>query len=62
MNDKRQAYKIYIQNISLNGESYPRSYINYEDIKYGGELIITMGSDPSPIFGTSTNMRPASKD
>ena len=36
----------YIQSISLNGKSYVHPYIMHSDIEKGGELIITMGSEP----------------
>jgi len=52
---------IYIQDISLNGENYTKSYIKYKDIQNGGKLVINMGSNPSPIFGTAIDMRPSSK-
>lgn len=52
---------IYIQDISLNGEYYGRSFIKYEDIKNGGKIVINMGSNPSPTFGAAIDMRPSSK-
>ena len=48
---------IYIQSVRLNGKSYTRSYIMYEDILRGGVLEFQMGSQPSK-FGTNKKDRP----
>jgi len=36
----------YIQSVKLNGEVYTKTYITYDDIKGGGVLELTMGSEP----------------
>ena len=36
----------YIQSITLNGKAYTKGYIEHNDIKAGGELVIRMGSEP----------------
>ena len=41
----------YIQAIKINGKSYTKSYIMYQDIMNGGELVYTMGSKPNKNFG-----------
>ena len=37
----------YIQNVTLNGKPLDRGYIEYSDITKGGELVFTMGAEPS---------------
>lgn len=50
----------YIQNISLNGKQYDKSYILYKDITAGGELLISMGAKPSSTWGVQKESRPSS--
>lgn len=50
---------IYIRKVQLNGETYPFSYISYEDMQKGGELIIQMDSVPSK-WGTASEYWPVS--
>jgi predicted alpha-1,2-mannosidase len=42
---------IYIQSITLNGKSYTKTYLAYEDIMRGGELVIELGSQPGKTWG-----------
>lgn len=49
---------IYIKEVILNGRPYNKSYIDYSDIKNGGELLFVMSDKPSPTFGTDSNDRP----
>jgi putative alpha-1,2-mannosidase len=42
---------IYIQHIELNGREYKNSYIQYSDIRKGGEMKITMGEKPNYNYG-----------
>lgn len=42
---------IYIQSAKLNGEPYNKCYINFSDIAAGGELELTMGAEPNPMWG-----------
>jgi predicted alpha-1,2-mannosidase len=37
----------YIQAITLNGAEYEKPYLDFADISAGGELVITMGNQPS---------------
>ena len=37
----------YIQSVTLNGKPLDRGYIEYSDITKGGELVFTMGAEPS---------------
>jgi putative alpha-1,2-mannosidase len=43
---------IYIQEASLNGAEYTKTYIKHSDIQNGGELVLTMGNRPSASWGT----------
>ncbi len=48
---------IYVQSAILNGKSYTKSYITYQDIVKGGTLELVMGPQPS-AFGTKAKDRP----
>lgn len=48
---------IYIQNAKLNGKTYTKSYIYFQDLKRGGTLEFVMGPHPSK-FGTAVKDRP----
>jgi putative alpha-1,2-mannosidase len=50
----------YIQKATLNGQPYTRSYIRYEDVVRGGELVLEMGAQPSSEFGVKVEDRPKS--
>ncbi len=49
---------IYIQSATLNGKPYEKSYIMFDDIASGGELIFQMGDTPSDTFGVAAESRP----
>ncbi len=49
----------YVQSASLNGQDYPKSYINYTDLIKGGELVLKMGSDPAKEWGQALENRPS---
>lgn len=51
---------IYIQSVTLNGQPYEKSYINYNDIMNGGELVFVMGAEPNKEFGSNPAHRPQS--
>ncbi|HIB38541.1 GH92 family glycosyl hydrolase [Mesonia sp.] len=42
---------IYIQSATLNGKTYNKCYLDYQDIINGGELILEMGSIPNKQWG-----------
>lgn len=44
---------IYIQSMKLNGASYSKASISYQDIVKGGELVIEMGNTPSDHWGVA---------
>jgi len=48
----------YIQSATLNGKPYTRSWISYDDIAGGGELVLTMGPTPNNAFGADATDRP----
>ncbi|MDB5021064.1 MAG: hypothetical protein JWQ28_2191 [Pedobacter sp.] len=49
---------MYIQNASLNGKKYTQSFITYQDLTQGGELVLEMGGKPSQTWGTLAADRP----
>ncbi len=48
----------YIHSIVVNGQERSQSFITYDDIKDGGELIFYLGDEPSPTFGVAPTDRP----
>ena len=44
--ENNSADNIYIQSIELNGEPYDKGWISHSEIEKGGNLVITMGSEP----------------
>ena len=48
----------YIQRMNLNGKGYSKSYITYNNIMKGGELVIEMGATPSKTWGVNFSDRP----
>jgi predicted alpha-1,2-mannosidase len=51
----------YIQSVSLNGEGLDRSYMRHEEIARGGELVLTLASEPGAEWGRSAEGRPRSR-
>jgi predicted alpha-1,2-mannosidase len=51
----------YIQSASLNGTPYNKSYITYNDIMNGGELIFTMGDKPNQKWGSKEDDYPVAE-
>lgn len=56
----RSPENIYISAVNFNGNPYPFSFIQYDDIMKGGELLFEMSSTPNPEFGFSEVHRPIS--
>jgi putative alpha-1,2-mannosidase len=50
----------YIQQISVNGKPSTKSFLRYEDIKKGGDMVIQMGAKPSQTWGVKEADRPHS--
>lgn len=51
---------IYIQSVSLNGVNLYRSWLSYDEIKDGGELLFVMGNQPNKDWGAMEESRPPS--
>lgn len=51
------AENIYVQSATLNGHPHLRSYLDFNEIMQGGELVLKMGNKPSK-FGTAKSARP----
>lgn len=49
---------IYIQSVTLNGQPYDQSFIQYDDIMKGGNLTFVMGNTPNKQFGAAPESRP----
>ncbi|MBG6236910.1 putative alpha-1,2-mannosidase [Pedobacter sp. CAN_A7] len=49
---------IYIQGITFNGKKHNRSFITYQELNQGGELVFNMGNKPSKRWGTAKKDRP----
>ncbi len=43
----------YIQSVTLNGEKYTKTYIDYNDLKSGGILEFVMGAEPNKEWGST---------
>ncbi|MEO6720046.1 MAG: GH92 family glycosyl hydrolase [Ferruginibacter sp.] len=50
----------YIQQVTLNGKAFTRSYISYREIMSGGILNVRMGDKPSATWGRAKKDRPYS--
>jgi hypothetical protein len=42
---------VYIQSATLNGKPYDKSYLDHRDLIAGGELVLSMGSQPNRRWG-----------
>ena len=51
---------LFIQSVTLNGKPYIKSFITHKQILEGGELVLTMGSNPNTEFGKNPEDRPQS--
>jgi predicted alpha-1,2-mannosidase len=52
---------IYIQSASLNGINHSKSFIEHRDIMAGGNMVLTMGEEPSIDWGAEKEDLPVSK-
>lgn len=50
----------YIDAMELNGKDYQNTFINYDDIQNGGEIIFNMSATPNTNLGTKTENKPYS--
>jgi predicted alpha-1,2-mannosidase len=53
---------VYIASATLNGQTYDKNYINYQNIMDGGVLEFQMSAKPNTTRGTSAAARPFSLD
>ncbi len=58
--EKNSKENIYIQSVSYNGKPYTKGYITHQMIVDGGELVLTMGSQPNKAFAVKPADRPRS--
>lgn len=56
--ENNSKQNLYIQSMLLNDTPYMKSYIDYQDIMNGGELIIWMGDVPSTTWGVGVGNCP----
>src|SRR5688572_4576503 len=52
---------IYIQSATLNGKSYPKSFLTHRDLMAGGELVFKMGPRPNRTWGSAPGNLPVSE-
>ncbi|RMG67784.1 MAG: glycoside hydrolase family 92 protein, partial [Bacteroidetes bacterium] len=50
----------YIQAATLNGQPLERVYLTHEEVVAGGELLLQMGPEPHPTWGTAPEAAPPS--
>jgi hypothetical protein len=46
---------VYIQSAKLNGETFSKPFLTYNQIKNGGELVFEMGNKPNKDWGSKEN-------
>jgi len=51
---------VYIQNATLNGNSYTKNYLTYSDLVNGGKLSLEMGDQPNTTRGLKDEDKPFS--
>lgn len=49
---------VYIQSMTLNGKDWNKTYILFDDIKNGGEIVYNMGNKPNKRWGTLKDSLP----
>jgi len=52
---------IYIQNATLNGNPWSKSFLNHDDMAQGGNLILEMGNKPNENWGSAEGDIPVSQ-
>ena len=52
---------VYIQSATLNGKPYSKSYLEHGDLMAGGELVLEMGPQPNPRWGTGAGNEPVAR-
>ena len=51
---------VYIQNVTLDGKPYTKSFITVDELMNGAELVFVMGPEPCETWGSSLADRPVS--
>ncbi|HEX3073886.1 MAG TPA: glycoside hydrolase family 92 protein, partial [Ignavibacteriales bacterium] len=51
---------MYIQSVKLNGKKWNKTYIPFEEISKGGEIIYVLGNQPNKDWGTAEDSIPPS--
>lgn len=59
---KNSDENVYIQSVRLNGKSYKKSFVTYDDIMKGGTLEFNMSSKPNKAFGQAVKNRPVTAE
>ncbi|MFC2167414.1 GH92 family glycosyl hydrolase, partial [Acidobacteriota bacterium] len=54
------SYNIYIQEMTLNGRIYDKSFLKHSELLNGGEILFSMGRSPNKQWGNSTGGVPGS--
>jgi putative alpha-1,2-mannosidase len=49
-------HNIYIQSVRLNGKSWDKPYLPYDELKNGGTIEFTMGPQPNKDWGRDSNI------
>ncbi|HXS00260.1 MAG TPA: GH92 family glycosyl hydrolase [Pyrinomonadaceae bacterium] len=52
---------VYIQSATLNKKPYTKSFLQHSDLMAGGELVLRMGSQANPNWGTGAGNEPVSR-
>lgn len=58
--DGVSAENYYIQSVKLNGKTYTKNYINFNDIMNGGKVVFEMGNEPNKDWGIAPEDQPYS--
>ncbi|MDY0216381.1 MAG: GH92 family glycosyl hydrolase [Bacteroidales bacterium] len=59
--ENRTDANFYIDKITLNGKPYTKTYVTYNDIMNGGEIVFKMSSKPNILAGNIIADRPPSQ-
>jgi predicted alpha-1,2-mannosidase len=57
---KNSTENIYVNSLTLNGENYEKSFIDFKEIMEGGKLVFEMSNEPNKLFGSKIENRPVS--
>lgn len=58
LNNSAENY--YVQDLTLNGKKYNKTYFRYADVLKGGNLEFSLDNSPNTSWGTDNNSRPFS--